>query len=79
MVPRPFSDCPTSQLFDLLDGLNEHSKPTDWEYFRVGADDGKEGGQYNPILYRSSIYRLVKCINVWLSETPNVPSKGWDA
>ena len=68
-----------SQLLDLLDGLNEHSEPTDWEYIGVGADDGEEGGQYNPILYRSSIYRLVKFTNVWLSETPSVPSKGWDA
>jgi len=68
-----------SQLHDILDGLNQHSEPTDWEYIGVGRDDGKEGGEMSPILYRSSVYRLIKFTNLWLSETPDVPSKGWDA
>jgi hypothetical protein len=68
-----------SQLLDILDGLNEHSEPTDWEYIGVGRDDGKKGGELCPIFYRSSVYRLIKFTNLWLSETPDVPSKGWDA
>ena len=68
-----------SQLLDILDGLNQHSEPTDWEYIGVGRDDGKDRGEMSPILYRSSVYRLIKFTNLWLSETPDVPSKGWDA
>ena len=68
-----------SQLLDILDGLNQHSETANWEYIGVGRDDGKKGGELSPILYRSSVYRLVKFTNYWLSETPDVPSKGWDA
>ena len=67
------------QLLDILDGLNQHSEPTDWEHIGVGRDNGKERGEMSPILFRSSVYRLIKFTNLWLSETPNVPSKGWDA
>jgi hypothetical protein len=67
------------QLLDILDGLNQHSELANWEYIGVGRDDGKERGELCPILYRPSVYRLVKFTNHWLSETPDVPSKGWDA
>jgi hypothetical protein len=67
-----------SQLLDILDGLNQNYEPTDWEYIGVGRGGGKEG-EMSPILYRSSVYRLIKLTNLWLSKTPDVPSKGWDA
>lgn len=41
--------------------------------------DGQSNGQFIPIIYRNSIYELLHNDTVWLSPTPDVPSKGWDA
>ncbi len=45
----------------------------------VGRDDGKRAGEFVAIYYNPS--RFVKRVSghFWLSETPDVPSKGWDA
>lgn len=46
----------------------------------VGRDDGKTKGEYAPVVFRKSDFRLVKTETIWLSETPHkVGSKGWDA
>lgn len=45
----------------------------------VAREDGKEEGEYSAIFYRNDRFRAVECGNFWLSETPEVPSKGWDA
>lgn len=66
-----------NQLEDLLAGLNVDEKL--WDYIGVGRDDGKEDGEYSPIFYRPYIWSLKYWTTVWLSETPDVPSKGWDA
>jgi len=66
-----------SQLQGLLDGLRQDA--ADWTSIGVGREDGKEDGEYSPILYRSSIWELQKRHTFWLSETPDRPSKGWDA
>jgi len=44
----------------------------------VGRDDGKEAGEFCPILYRTSRFDLRDGGTFWLSDTPNVPgSTGW--
>ena len=64
------------QLVDLLAGLNS----TDvWSYIGVGRDDGKQGGEYNPILFKKKVWAVERWKTVWLSETPEKPGKGWDA
>lgn len=45
----------------------------------VGRDDGKEGGEYSALYYRKSRFGLLDSGTFWLSTTPDVPSKGWDA
>jgi endonuclease/exonuclease/phosphatase family metal-dependent hydrolase len=45
----------------------------------VGRDDGKTGGEYSAIFYRKSRFYLLSNATFWLSETPEAPSKGWDA
>lgn len=45
----------------------------------VGRDDGKTKGEYAPLLYDKKQLKVVKTGYFWLSETPNTPSKGWDA
>jgi endonuclease/exonuclease/phosphatase family metal-dependent hydrolase len=44
-----------------------------------GRDDGKRGGEYSPIMYRRDRFDLLDSGQIWLSETPEVASKGWDA
>lgn len=72
------------QLVDILSGLNSSnsvsSKDEDqWAYIGVGRDDGKEAGEYAPIFYRPATWELLDFKTVWLSKTPWVPSKSWDA
>lgn len=45
----------------------------------VGREDGKAEGEYSPIFYNSRKYQLKDHGWFWLSETPEVPSMGWDA
>lgn len=66
-----------SQLLDILNGLNSGRKV--WDYIGVGRDDGHEAGEYSPIFYQPTTWTLQSYKNVWLSETPDRPSKGWDA
>ena len=45
----------------------------------VGREDGKTKGEYSPIYFRSNRFQLISSKTVWLSQTPDKPSKGWDA
>lgn len=51
------------------------------EFQLVGAarDDGREKGEFSPLAFRPDRFELVDSGTLWLSETPSVPSKGWDA
>ena len=51
----------------------------DYAYVGVGRDDGAEAGEFSPVLYKKSRFDLVKGGTFWLSQTPEKPSKGWDA
>ncbi|KAF2152492.1 endonuclease/exonuclease/phosphatase [Myriangium duriaei CBS 260.36] len=65
------------QLVDLLRGLNKDGD--EWASIGVGRDDGIRDGEYVPILYQPSIWRLEHFEYFWLSQTPDRPSLGWDA
>lgn len=45
----------------------------------VGRDDGAEKGEFSPIHYDPKRYSVEKSGTFWLSPSPDVPSKGWDA
>lgn len=46
----------------------------------VGRADGRQGGEFSAILYRTDRLELLDSGTFWLSPTPGVPgSKGWDA
>ncbi|KAJ5783041.1 hypothetical protein N7457_004815 [Penicillium paradoxum] len=70
-----------NQIGDILAGLNQNAESgaPEWKYIGVGRDDGNEAGEYSPIFYRPSIWELLHWETVWLSETPDKPSKSWDA
>lgn len=44
-----------------------------------GRDDGKQAGEHSAILFRKARFTLLASGDFWLSETPDVPGKGWDA
>ncbi|KAF2134660.1 hypothetical protein P153DRAFT_371991 [Dothidotthia symphoricarpi CBS 119687] len=62
------------QLLDIMAGLGPS-----WSYIGVGRDDGKQAGEYSPILFRTAVWSVETWRTVWLSPTPGVPSRGWDA
>jgi endonuclease/exonuclease/phosphatase family metal-dependent hydrolase len=46
----------------------------------VGRADGRSGGEFSAILYRTERLELIDSGTFWLSPSPEVPgSKGWDA
>ena len=51
----------------------------DYDYIGVGREDGKEKGEYSPVFYRKDVLEKLDGGTFWLSPTPDVPSKGWDA
>lgn len=52
---------------------------TDYDYVGVGRDDGKNQGEYSAIFYDKNKLEVTKSGTFWLSETPEKPSRGWDA
>jgi len=51
----------------------------DYEWYGIGREDGKENGESTAILYRRDRFILDGQKTLWLSETPEIISKGWDA
>lgn len=45
----------------------------------VGRDDGQAAGEHAAIFFRKARFLELARGDFWLSETPNKPSKGWDA
>jgi endonuclease/exonuclease/phosphatase family metal-dependent hydrolase len=69
------------QLTDLMTALNTPSPSGDntWQYIGVARDDGRQAGEYGPILYQPTVHELVHWETAWLSPNPSKPSRGWDA
>jgi len=61
------------QINELIEMLDEY----DW--YGVSREDGKEGGESTAILYRTKRFLPEQKQTLWLSETPGIVSKGWDA
>ena len=57
--------------------LNENCRS--YDYVGAGREDGKKKGEYAAIIYNKKTVSVVKWGTFWLSETPEEPSKGWDA
>ena len=53
--------------------------PEGYSYVGVGRDDGKEAGEYSPIIFNTKKIKCLKSGTFWLSETPEKVSLGWDA
>ena len=64
-------------LIDQLQYLD--SCLSNYRRIGVGRDDGKVEGEFMAIYYDTSRLQLLDCSTHWLSETSEIPSKGWDA
>lgn len=62
-----------NQVRYLDDSLSEY------QFVGVGRDDGHSSGEYAAIFYKTNYFELLDNDNFWLSETPETPSRGWDA
>lgn len=60
------------QLEDIKEGLG-------FPYIGVGRDKGGTEGEFSAIFYNPSLFELIEQETFWLSESPDQPSKGWDA
>lgn len=68
-----FQEVLHNQLLDL------HALLPNYKHAGVGRDDGKTQGEYAPIFYDSTKFTTLQSGTFWLSPTPQIPSKGWDA
>lgn len=54
-------------------------KLPDYEFIGVGRDSGGQEGEFSAILYKKDRFKVTDHNTFWLSETPDKPSKAWDA
>jgi len=71
-------------IFGIQEGLIHQvnymdSILTDYSFFGKGRDDGIEAGEFCAVFYKKNRFALLQQGLFWLSETPGVPSRGWDA
>ena len=50
-----------------------------YDYIGVGRDDGKQGGEYAAIFYRTDMFEVLDHGDFWLSPITDRPNVGWDA
>ena len=50
-----------------------------YESVGVGRENGKKEGEHMSIFWNKKTVKMLKWGTFWLSETPEKPSKGWDA
>jgi endonuclease/exonuclease/phosphatase family metal-dependent hydrolase len=74
---KPDILCIQEGLKDQVEFLKEGLQGFDMR--GVGRDDGKERGEYSSIYFRAARFVLLGYGTFWLSPTPTVPGKGWDA
>lgn len=61
------------QLYDISNGLKGY------ERVGVGRDYGDDRGEHTVIYYDTQLMDIITHGTFWLSETPDIPSRGWDA
>ena len=68
-----FQEAELFQVSDLKTVLSNY------ESIGVGREDGAQKGETTTIFYRKDRFGLRDFQTIWLSETPEKVSKGWDA
>lgn len=62
-----------AQMQYILEALPEYA------YVGVGRDDGASKGEYSAVFYLKEKFEVLESNTFWLSDTPEVVSKAWDA
>jgi len=65
-----FQEALTRQVNDLQQLLGD-----DWGWVGVGRNDGNKAGEFSPVFYKKSIFKVLSWDTFWLSDTPFRPSK----
>ena len=73
----------TADIIGTQEGLKHQVEYIDnelenYSYVGIGRDENSSG-EYCALFYNKDKVKLVTSETFWLSETPDVPSKGWDA
>lgn len=68
--------CVQEALPEQFDALLKNSN---FDVVGVGREDGKRKGEFAAIYFNKDRFTKKDGGTFWLSETPDVPSKGWDA
>jgi endonuclease/exonuclease/phosphatase family metal-dependent hydrolase len=68
-----FQEALHQQVLDLEKDL------PDYAWVGVGRDDGITAGEFSPLFYKTERFKLLEYGTLWLSETPEMVSVGWDA
>ena len=71
-------------VFGIQEGLENQvtyldDNLSDYKYVGVGRDDGEYFGEYCAVFYSTQKFELLDSDTFWLSESPEIPSHGWDA
>lgn len=66
------------EAFDFQIAYIEENCPQ-YKSVGVGREDGVKSGEHMSVFYNTEKIELLDWGTYWLSETPDVPSKGWDA
>lgn len=70
-------------VFGTQEGLPDQIRDLEtlagFERIGVGRDDGAQRGEHAAIFVRRARFEVLRSGTFWLSETPDQPSKGWDA
>lgn len=73
---KPDLICMQEVLNDQLEFI--YDELPNYDFIGVGRDDSVKKGEAMAIFYRNDKYELLENDNFWLSETPNMVSRGWD-
>ena len=71
-------------IFGIQEGLKNqlnfiNSSLTKYKYFGVGREDGIDKGEFSAVFYDTTLFEKVLDSTIWLSDTPEKVSVGWDA
>ena len=73
-----------SSIIGIQEGLLHQVKYIDsslakYKYIGIGRDDGETKGEFCAIYFDTTFYKILDYSTIWLSETPEMVSVGWDA
>ncbi|GKT48886.1 uncharacterized protein ColSpa_09067 [Colletotrichum spaethianum] len=70
--------CLQEVLYSQLEDVQSYLGSA-WGHIGLGRDDGKRRGEFSPVFYQVDRWKCERSKTLWLSKTPEKPSRGWDA